>query len=139
MAEKKTEEVFDLETLFSRGNEENGVWHQPVVNYRKIDLELQLVGPNSDIAYQADAEFDKERELIKDDPDSKEKNDKMVHLLAKRFSKYTRGIRCPSGRKLTIGGHEATLDDMEDFLYNSPAILSDIMQFVGDQAHFLGR
>lgn len=139
MAEKKTGEVFDLETLFSRDNEENGVWHQPVVNYRKIDVEFQLVGPNSDIAYQADADFDKARELIKDDVDSKEKNDKMVHLLAKRFSKYIRGIRCPSGRKLTIGGHEATLDDMEDFLYKSPAILNDIMRFAGDQDHFLGK
>lgn len=139
MAEKKTEEVFDLESLFSRGNEENGVWHQPVVNYRKVDVEFQLVGPNSDIAYQADMEFDRERELIKDDADSKEKNDRLVRLLSKRYSKYIRGIRCPSGRKLTIGGHEASLGDMEDFLYNSPAILNDIMRFAGDQEHFLGR
>lgn len=137
MAEKKNEEVFNLETLFSRDNEENGVWHQLVVNYRKIDVEFQLVGPNSDIAYQAALEFEKARELIKDEADSKEKNGKMVRLLSKRFAKHIRGIRCPSGRKLIIGGHEATLDDMEDFLYNSPAVLDDIMRFVGDQDHFL--
>lgn len=140
MAEKKNEEVFNLESLFSRGNEEAGVWHQPVVNYRKIDVEFQLVGPNSDTAYTADDEFDRERELIKDDADSKEKNDKLVRLLAKRYAKYIKGIRCPSGRKLVMGdGHEATLDDMEDFLYNSPAILNDIIKFAGDQEHFLGK
>lgn len=132
-------ETLDITRFFSRDNEENGKWFEPLVKGEKVGFEVKVYGPNSKAVFTADEKFQKQRNDADKIEDADEKSRLMDKILAERFAGYVADIRGKDGRKLVIKGKEVTKDDFYTIIYNSPILALEISRFAMKQDNFLGE
>ncbi|MBQ0112966.1 MAG: hypothetical protein KBT03_07540 [Bacteroidales bacterium] len=135
MAEEKEVEdeindVIDIESFFSRDNEENGIWRE--VKYTGIEFKCH--GPNSSKAAEADEYFRNEKAKLDENASD---NKKLDELYIKRLAMLVSDVRGKNGKKLTLKGKDVTKNDIYTILFKSPVIATDLIGFVSRQENFL--
>lgn len=131
--------VLNLEDFFSTSNEQNGVWHEPVIDGFHCGFEFLLTGFHSDEnAMQAEA-YDKERTKLDAMEESPEKSDKIKRLEAHRFADFVKDIRGVNGAELKLNGEKVVYSKelIEKLLYESLPLQEDIYKFCVKSTNFM--
>lgn len=132
------ETAIEVSNFFSRKNEEEGKWFEPLVGDVKCGIEFKVYGPNSDANSLAEDIFEKERELADTIEDYTERHAAVKAALLKRTSAVCADIRGANGKELTIHGRPVTKDDIPEIIFQSPILAVEILKFNGSQSNFLG-
>lgn len=138
MSDKETKNTVNISQFFSRKNEEEGIWYEPVIFDIRTGIEFCLYGRNSNKAIKANEEYQKQLASLAAMEDGDEKNDKLDEIIAELVSKFVKDFRGVDGKTVVNeDGSELKMSDIPSFMFNSPIIAKDILDFVRDQENFL--
>ncbi len=132
--------VINIENYFSEKNEQDGVWHEPIIDGNPIGIELLVMGIHSDFATNEMIRIGLESANVeKSDLSKDEKNKKLEELDAERVAVLTKGIRAVDGSTLTYKGEKIkfTTELMKELYLNSPDIKMEIANFVVKSSNFI--
>lgn len=137
----KEAEVIDIADFFTKSNEEEGTWFEPVVFGKPLGLEFKVLGANSDKVSVINEQFNKKRAEIAVIEDLSKKAKKTAELYAKSAAERVVGIRTKEGKKVCIGGKpiENTEATVFQIFSNSYDIASAVIRFSMDSENFMNK
>ena len=133
--------TINIEDFYTEENEKKGMWHEPVVDDKGCGLEFLLIGIHSEEAVKSMEHYDELMESIEDEPDSKEKEQKLKELDADRVASLTKGIRATDGSELMINGEKFKFSQeaVKQLYLNSPFIKLDNIEFTLKSSNFMKK
>lgn len=140
--EKDTKRKFDLATLvFTKDNEEEGRWVEPVIFGQKIGVEFLVLGANSDRISIVNEDFNKRRADIAKLVDPEERAKQTDALYAKSAAQRVIGLRNAPDAEITVNGKpiEYSQPMVELIFSKSPDTASFIVRFSMDSENFTDK
>lgn len=140
--EKKEEKkIINLEDFFTRKNEADGFWHEPVIEGIPMGMEFLMIGVHSDEGVSLMEHYDRLSKELKKEKDPKIRADKEALNDAERVASLVKGIRAVEGYELQKGNKEISFSIplVKDFLYNAPLVKMDLIEFAIKTANFMNR
>ncbi len=132
--------TINIENFFTEKNEQEGVWHEPVIDGKPIGLEFLLIGIHPEEVAVKLEELDERSEAIrKSDKDDLKKREELEDLDAERVAILTKDIRAKNGATLVVNDEpiEFSVEFMKDFYKKCPSIKMDNIEFVLKSSNFM--
>ncbi len=142
MKSTENKRKFDLaDIIFTKDNEEEGVWVEPEIFGIKIGVEFKVIGANSDKLIPVIEEFNKKYGEINAIKDPAEKARKADELYIDTAAKRTVGLRCAEDAEVVIEGKPIEYSDelVRHIFEKSPVCAQYIVLFSRNTENFTNR
>lgn len=138
MAETKT---LDISRFFTRKNEEEGSWVEPVVFGELVGLEFQVLGANSTKLALVTEDFKKKSAEIEKLKDVEERAKRNQALYAESAAKRVIGVRAARGLNITVEGEPIEYSEalIKHIFEESPEIANFIIRYSVDTSNFMTK
>lgn len=138
MAETKT---LDISKFFTKQNEEEGTWVEPIIFGELVGLEFKVLGSNSTKLAMVIDDFKKkssENESIKDVEERAKRNQE---LYAESAAKRVVGIRAARNLNVTVEGKPVEYSDslIKHIFEEAPEIAGFIIRYSVDTSNFMTK
>lgn len=140
MAEENTK-TLDVSRFFTKSNEEEGTWVEPVVFGELVGLEFKVLGSNSTKLAIVVDEFRSKSAEIEGLKDLEEKAKRTQKLYAESAAKRVVGIRAARGLNVVVEGKPVEYSDalIRHIFEESPEIASFIIRYSVDTSNFMKK
>lgn len=130
-----------LEDLFTRVNEEKGIWFEPKINGQGIGIEFLVKGATTDEAMADDEHYEKLYAEAKEIKDLIAQKEKLMKVDAERCARLVAGVRATENCDIDFEGKpiEYSKELIEKLFYNSPLIKKAIVDFSSKTTNFIKR
>lgn len=138
MAEAKT---LDISRFFTKKNEEEGTWVEPIVFGELTGIELKVLGSNSNRLAMVIDEFRKKSAEIESIKDPEERAKRTSALYAASAAKRVVGIRSVEGIEATVEGKPIEYSEslIKHIFEESPEIASFVIRYSVDSSNFMTK
>lgn len=140
--EKKSEKaVVDISAFFTRKNEEEGAWFEPVFEGVPLGIEFKVIGSNSNAAAKETADYKREMAKIEGIKDEVQKNDREMDAIARYSAALVKGIRAKGNvvAKLNEKPLEYSKEAVFEIMLNSSLIARAILNFSFADGNFTNK
>lgn len=132
------EETFEISDLFTKEQEDNGVWYEPEVRGRPFGIKFKVIGNESAEGSVIINALMKELDKIKSMEDNAEKADKERQITAKHISKLVKDMEATREGVLLHGNPiRYNQDNVYDIFYNALYICNDVYAFARRSTNFI--
>lgn len=132
------EETFEISDLFTKEQEDNGVWYEPEIRGRPFGIKFKVIGEGSSEGAVIINSLMKELEKIKSMENTTEKADKERELTAKYISKLVKDMEATREGVLLHGNPiRYNQDNVYDIFYNAYYICNEIYAFSRKSINFI--
>lgn len=132
------EETFEISDLFTKEQEDNGVWYEPEVRGRPLGIRFKIIGDGSAEGAVIINSLMKELEKIKSMENTTEKADKERQITAKYISKLVKDMEATREGVLLHGNPvKYNQDNVYDIFYNALYICNDVYAFSRKSINFI--
>ena len=137
--EKRTFDLADL--IFTKDNENEGVWVEPELFGVKIGVEFKVIGANCDKLITVIEEFNKKYAEVSAIKDTTERAKALDELYVDTAAKRTIGLRCAPDAEVTIEGNPVEYSDavVRHIFEKSPVCAQFIVLFSRNTENFTNR
>lgn len=133
-----TEETFEISDLFTKEQEDNGVWYEPEVRGRPFGIKFKVIGNESAEGSVIINALMKELDKIKSMEDNAEKADKERQITARYISKLVKDMEATREGVLLYGNPiRYNQDNVYDIFYNALYICNDVYTFARRSTNFI--
>lgn len=144
MAEEKILEeskVVDVSRFFTKQNEEEGTWVEPIVFGEPVGLEFKVLGSNSTKLAIVVDEFRSKSAEIEGLKSLEEKAKRNQKLYAESAAKRVVGVRAARGLNVVVEGKPVEYSDslVKHIFEESPEIAGFIIRFSVDTSNFMKK
>lgn len=133
---------FDLsDIIFTKKNEEEGVWVEPEIFGMKIGVEFKILGANSNRLITVIEEFNKKYAEVSAISDLEKKAEELDKLYVDTAAKRTVGLRCAKDAEITIEGKPVEYSDetVRHIFEQSPVCAQYIVLYSRNAENFTNR
>lgn len=140
-SETTTKKSFDVSRFFTRKNEEEGSWVEPIVFGELFGLEFKVLGSNSTKLAMVIDEFRKKSSEIESLKDPEERAKRTAELYAASAAKRVVGLRAARGLNITVEGKPFEYSDslIRHIFEESPEVASYIIRYSVDSSNFMTK
>lgn len=132
------EETFEISDLFTKEQEDNGVWYEPDVRGRPLGIRFKVIGDGSAEGAVVINSLMKELEKIKSMENTTEKADKERQITAKYISKLVKDMEATREGVLLHGNPvRYNQENVYDIFYNALYICNDVYAFSRKSINFI--
>lgn len=132
------EETFEISDLFTKEQEDNGVWYEPEVRGRPFGIKFKVIGNESAEGSVIINALMKELDKIKSMEDNAEKADKERQITARYISKLVKDMEATRDGVLLHGNPiRYNQDNVYDIFYNALYICNDVYAFARRSINFI--
>lgn len=137
--EKAAKQVVDISDFFTKDRKEEGVWHEPVIEGKRIGILFKVIGSDADSAATVFADYDKEIEKLDSVEDPEKKIKGLKEVQARTSAKLVKDIKAQDGYEALINGEPLAYS--EETVYrifiNATSIAADIISFSRRDGNFM--
>lgn len=132
------EEIFEISDLYTKEQEDNGVWFEPDIKGRPLGIKFKVIGEGSAEGTVIINALIKELEKIKSMENTPEKADKERQITAKHISKLVKDMEATrEGVRLHGQPLKYNQDNVYDIFYNALYICNEVYAFVRKSTNFI--
>ena len=132
------EEIFEISDLFTKEQEDNGVWYEPEVKGRPLGIKFKVIGDGSAEGSVIINSLMKELDKIKSMENTQEKADKERQITAKYISKLVVDMEATRpGAVLHGQSLKYNQENVYDIFYNATYICNEIYAFSRKATNFI--
>lgn len=132
------EETFEISDLFTKEQEDNGVWYEPEVRGRPFGIKFKVIGNESAEGSVIINALMKELDKIKSMEDNAEKADRERQITARYISKLVKDMEATREGVLLRGNPiKYNQDNVYDIFYNALYICNDVYAFARRSTNFI--
>lgn len=132
------EETFEISDLFTKEQEDNGVWYEPEVKGRPLGIKFKVIGNESAEGSVIINSLMKEIDKIKSLENTKEKAEKERQITARYISKLVKDMEATREGILLHGKPvKYNEDNVYDIFYNALYICNDVYAFSRKSINFI--
>lgn len=138
MADKK---VINLKDFYTRENEQNGMWFEPVVD-EPLGIEFLVISVSSNEGVALMEHYDREQKEAQKEKDPQIRARKLEEIDAERTAALVKGVRAVDGYELQDeNGNKVdfSLPLVKEFFFNAPLVKVSVIKFAIDTANFMNR
>lgn len=141
MAKKEEKRVVHLEDFFTRTNEENGKWYEPIIDGMGCGFEFLVTGATTNEAIADDEHYESEYAKADAIKDPIERQEQRMRVDAERCARLVKGIRPAPDCVVDFegGAIEFSIPLIEKLFYESPLIKKSIVAFSSKTVNFINR
>ena len=132
------EETFEISDLFTKEQEDNGVWYEPEVKGRPFGIKFKVIGEGSAEGAVIINSLVKELEKIKSMENTKEKAEKERDITARHISKLVVDME-PTREGILLRGRpiKYNQDNVYDIFFNAYYVCNDVYAFSRKSINFI--
>lgn len=136
-----TKPTVDISRFFTRKNEEEGTWVEPIVFGELVGLEFKVLGSNSNKLAMIIDEFKRKSAEIESIKDPEERAKRTSALYAASAAKRVVGLRAARGLNVTVEGKPFEYSDalIKHIFEESPEIAGFIIRYSVDTSNFMTK
>lgn len=137
--ESEQKKTIDLSKFFTKKNEEEGTWVEPIIFGELTGVEFQVLGSNSNRLAMVIDEFRRKSAEIESIKDPEERAKRTSALYAASAAKRVVGIRAVKGVVATVEGKPIEYSEslIKHIFEESPEIASFIIRYSVDSSNFM--